>query len=510
MDRNRIHPLSICRYSNTVIFISLAVYFFLLPFVLMILYLSDPGLKTDSIPKAAFYLHYRLSPKYEKWACNRIKSGLADNLSIEKIAATEWPVFGSVFYLWATEALQQAWEQDKNLWPVAPKVYAAGAIEAAAALVTDPCHACWVEQHWGQDYLHKENVFYRMLLIAGMTSYHKLLGGDKYLNFLRDQVESLSSELDKSPYGLLDDYPGQCYPTDIVAAIAAIKRADAVLGTDHSEFVKRAIRGFEGRLVDGTGLPPYEADSRSGVIGGSRGCSTQWMTVWAPEIWPDRAKQWYDNFEKHFWQERWMAVGFREFPKGSSEKDWHVDVDSGPVVCGYGAAACGFGIGAARANGRFDHAYPLSIESLLLSWPLPDGTLFGARLLSNTAHAPYLGEAAILYALTRMPAGYAEMTKSGNLPVFVYIGLCFYLGIGIVSVAAAIVSQRRWGRQILKRRFPLEKGQMIIWAGLVAAGTIIIIRYRLNVGLLLILLAQYLPKGFVKSPPKPERTGVLS
>jgi len=399
MKRQR-HPLWICFWGNSIIFILLVIYFFFLPFVFIMFCLNDRGLKGEGMPITALYIHHRLSGKYERWACERIGSASAEKLSLEEIGPTEWPLFGSVFYLWATEALQDAWEQNRDLWPVAPKVYAAGAIEAAAALVTDPHHANWVKEHWGENYLHRENVFYRMLLIAGMTSYHKLLGGDKYLDFLRDQVETLSTELDKSPYGLLDDYPGQCYPTDIVAAIAAIKLSDSLLGTDHSEFVEHSIRGFEGNLVDSTGLPPYRADSRCRVTGISRGCSSQWMTVWAPELWPARAKEWYENFEKHFWQERCTAVGYREFPKDYQKMDWHFDVDAGPVVHGYGAAACAFGIGAARANGRFDHAYPLSIEVLLLSWPLPDGTLFVARFLSNATHAPYLGEAALLYALT--------------------------------------------------------------------------------------------------------------
>lgn len=502
--------LSISHWGNSIIFISLAIYFFFSPFVLMIFYLGDRGLKGERTPKVAFHLHQRLSPKYEKWACRRLKSDLAKNLSLEEISATEWPVFGSIFYLWATENLQEAWEQDQDLWPIAPKVYAAGAIEAATALITDPGHASWVKEHWGKDYLHKENVFYRMLLISGMTSYHKLLGGDKYLVFLRDQVETLSAELDKSRFGLLDDYPGQCYPTDVMAAIAAIKRADSVLGTNHSEFIHRSIRGFEDNLVDSTGLPPYRADSRSGVIGISRGCSSQWMAIWAPELWPEQAKDWYENFEKHFWQKRWTAVGYREFPKDSHTSDWYIDVDSGPVICGYGAAACAFGIGAARANGRFDHAYPLSIEVLLTSWPLPNGTLFVPRFLSNATHAPYLGESALLYALTRMPVGDVEITKPGKLPAFVYIVLCMYLAGGIFIVTAAIISHRYRHKQVHKGNYPLVKVQLAIWGVLIIAGIAFAVGYRLEIGLLLILLAQLLPRSFTKSIPKENESNVVT
>jgi len=488
---------AICRYGNAAIMIFLALYFFIIPFCTIIYDLTDPGLKGEGIAKYAFRLHRGLSPRYEKWARNRIESKQAEQLGIDQIAATEWPVFGSVFYLWASEALQQSWEKDNSTSSVAPNIYARNAIEAAAALVADPGHASWVKLHWGEQYLHRENVFYRMLLIGGLTSYHKLLGGDKYLPLIKDQVESLSKELDESPYGLLDDYPDQCFPTDIVAAIASINRADALLGTDHSDFVKRSIRGFQGELLDSTGLPPYMAESDTGYIDIARGCSSQWMTVWAPELWPETAKQWYDNFDKHFWQEHWTAVGFREFTKETRRGDWYFDVDSGPVVAGFGVAAGAFGVGAARANGRFDHAYPLSAEVIAMSWPLPHGSLFTAQLLSNGSHAPYLGEAAILFTLTRTPPHGSQATKAGPLPIFVYFILFIYFAVGATLILATIINlKRRSKRQ--QKTIPLAEAQFAIWAILILSAIVIIVTGRLSTGLLPILLAQLLPRGIKK------------
>lgn len=496
---------SICRYGNTLIIIFLASYFFFIPLVLVLYYLADPALKKDAVPKFATHLHRRLTPKYEKWARLRVTSRRAERLDVQDIAGTEWPLFGSAFYLWATESLQQAWDNDSRLSAVPPNVYAAGAIEAAAALVTDPGHAAWVKEHWGRDYLHQENVFYRMLLISAMTSYHNLLGGDKYLAQLRDQVETLSKELDESRLGLLDDYPGQCYPTDVVAAIAAIRRADEVLGTDHSDFVKRSIRGFEGRLVDSTGLPPYAADSVNGNIGIARGCSSQWVILWAPQLWPETAEQWYASFEDNFWQKRYQAVGFREFPRDKAELDWHMDVDAGPVIAGFGASASAFGLGAARANGRFDHAYPLSTQLIVLSWPLPNGTLFVPRMLSNAADAPYLGEASILFTLTRMPAEAVQIKTGGSVPGIVYIAMMLSFAVGVLVTLAALARFNRWRRRLPRRTVPLAEVQLGIWIILVAAGIALSVTRSLTAGLLLILLAQLLPRGAARAEAAPEK-----
>ncbi|MBN2019103.1 MAG: hypothetical protein JW749_02630 [Sedimentisphaerales bacterium] len=495
MTAKTLTPASICKYGNTFIWLFLAVYFFFTPVILIIYYLSDPGLKGRGIPRFAFRIHKSLAPRYEKWAIHRIKSGKAKDLGTDVIAPTEWPVFGSVFYLWANESLQQAWEQDKTLSKVAPKVYAAGSIEAAAALVADPGHASWVRQHWGDDYLHEENVFYRMLLIGGLTSYHKLLGGDKYLDLLRDQVETLSKELDESKYGLLDDYPNQCFPTDVAAAIAAIKRADSLLGTDHSEFIKRSIRGFEGNLLDPTtGLPPYFAGATSGNIDIARGCSNQWGTTWAAEVWPETANKWYANFEKYFWQRRFGAVGFREFLKDDYADEWYIDVDSGPVIAGFGASACAFGVGAARANNRFDNAYQLGAEVIAASAPLPDGTLLTARYLSNAAHAKFTGEACLLFSFTRMPQDKPIVAQNVPLPAAVYWMLGLYIFVGATTVMAAILALRKWEKTASKKVYRFQRAQLILWCILIITGIVLAVRNDLFYGLLLILLAQLLPR----------------
>ncbi len=475
----------------------LSLYALLIPAAMLICDLRDPGLYRDEIPRCAFRWHQALSPKYEKWARGRVESGTATRLTTENISGTEWPVFGSVFYLWATEALQQAFHENPTLAPSPPRVYARGAIEAAAALVADPNHANWVKDHWGDAYLQKENLFYRMLLISGLTSYQKLTGRTHYEALLRSQVESLARELDESPYGLLDDYPGQCYPVDILSAIAAIRRADVVLGTDHTEFAARAIRGFrETRLDENTGLPAYMVDSRTGRAKDSaRGVGLSFMLIWAPELWPDVARDWYAKYDRQFWQRgRWLA-GFREYPR-DIDVGWLTfnDVDAGPVVGGYGAAACAFGVGAARAMGRFDHAYPLAAQAIVGSWPLPDGTLLGPRVLSNLSDAPYLGEAAVLFALTRKPVLATVTASRGGLPLFVYAVTILGLCLGAYEVLATLRRVGRWYRRKAEVLVPIPAAQFVLWWALMLSALSIWFLLSPPVGLVLLLTAQLIPR----------------
>jgi len=488
--------LTWCVGINAAIMILLSAYALLIPAAMLIYDLQDPGLYSDNMPRFVFHWHRSLSPKYEKWAHRRVEAGAAAKLTTEDISGTEWPVFGSVFYLWATEALQEAFDENPELAPSAPKDYARGAIEAAAALVADPNHANWVREHWGDAYLEKENLFYRMLLTSGLTSYQKLRGDRRYEGLLRSQVESLASELDQSPYGLLDDYPGQCYPVDILPAIAAIRRADAVLGTDHAEFAARAIRGFqETRLDKDTGLPAYFVDSKTGRARDSaRGVGLSFMLIWAPELWPETARDWYEKYQEQFWQHgRWLA-GFREYPK-DIDVGWFAfdDVDAGPVVGGYGVAACAFGIGAARAMGRFDHAYPLAAQAMVGSWPLPNGTLLVPRLLSNLSDAPYLGEAALLFSLTRRPVYLPEVAEQGELPLFVCVGIVLFICLGTYEVLATIRRVRRWRKHSPKLYVPIARVQLVLWLVLMIAAVLTWTTLSICAGLVILLAAQLIP-----------------
>ncbi len=492
----------ICRYVNAVIIAVTALYIFLIPAGTAIHELADQNIRQPGIPQAAWAIHQTLAPAYEKWARARLASKRATQLTTQDISGTEWPLFGTAFYLWGLESLQAAWEKDHAVSSAAPAVYAKGAIDVAAALITDPAQANWVKIHWGDDYLHKENVFYRMLVIAVLTSHARLTGETQYLPLLKDQVDSLSAELDASPHGLLNDYPGECYPGDVLTAIDMIHRADAVLHTDHSAFVQRAIRAFQGDALD-RGLVVYFADPGSGKPDSpTRGCDNSYVLLSAPDLWPEQAREWYDLYSRNFWQERWTCAGFREFAKGGSDSEWYWDVDSGPVWGGFGCAACAFGVGAARVNGHFEQAYPLTAEMLVTSWPLPNGTRLLPRVFSNAADAPYLGEAAVLFNLTRMPAPGVTITRGGSLPGFVLIFLTLQSGMGLLLFLGAWRLMRQWQTQRTTLIIPGPEVQLKMWFGLVLAGTICLCLGRVLPGALLLACAQFFPRVRKPKPAK--------
>jgi len=449
----------------------MALYFFAPPAWLVLRSMGDPALCGDGIPKAAWGLHASLSDRYADWAKARLNEDGGAKVDHLNISGTEWPVFGSLFYLQATEALQDAWAE-KPVTGEAPAVYAREAIIAATELLLDKGHASWVIKHWGEEnYMTQDNVFYRMLRIGGMTAYTNLLDEEKYLTQLREETESLVRSIDESPAGLLDDYPNECYPGDVMMAWLAIKRADVLLGTDHSVQIQRGLRGFEAPCVDSRGLPPYLALRDNGrPIGPARGCSNAYMGFTSPHLWPAAARSWYDAVELHYWRERHGIVGFLEFPE-DERRDWYMDVDAGPVIDGFSTSGSAFGVGAARANGRFDHAYPLAMEMLATAWALPGGMLVGPRVLSDATDAPLLGEACILFNLTRRAAPGVDVRTGGAIPPYVYGWLVFYLGSGALIVGTCVRDLLRlWRGAVL--RVPLGPAQAALALAAVIAAVV--------------------------------------
>lgn len=487
---------------NLVLVAALAVAFLVYPATRLGLDLLDPAIRRPGIPKVAWRLYKHLAPRYEAWAKKRIETGPPDNLATNDIATSERPLVGSVFFLWAVENLEDAWKAGDRSVSIEPSVFASNAVIAASNLVLDPKEASWVKSRWGEDYLHREDVSYRLLLIAAATARERLCGDSAYRGLLRDQVESLAKELDQSKHGLLDNYPGECHPGDVMAALLCIHRADVASNTNDSAWLDRALRGFVGSRATRYGLPPYSANSRTGLpTSGPRGCSNSYICLSAPELWPPEARRWFAMDDRFFWQERWGAVGYREFPKGVSHSDWRLDVDAGPVLAGYGIAANAFAVGASRKNGRFDRAYPLTSELLASLWQLPTGELLLPLLLSSHGQAPLLAETTILWQLSIGPEKGMPLKTGGRIPTVVYIVLIAALFLGAWRVLESVVGLRQL-RGSTRIEVKAAGVQAALWICLLAAAALAFRLGHAFAALAAVILAVLLPIRRKPRPPK--------
>ena len=406
------------------------------PAVITGIVLCDTQLRREGQSKLVPGWFNGLSVRYEKWAGHYLESGRAQKS--KSVAATEWPMFGSVFFLLTAEALQEQGLVDARSGQIRR------AVERAREIVVSPDTATWVKQMWGEDYLERENVFYRMLLILGTSAYESITGDLQCRALMSEQRQKLAAELERAPRHLLDDYPGECWPVDIAMALTAIQRAAALEGTNHNALTRSALEEFSAPLGIGFyGLPPYKVAKTTGTpLEVPRGAGLSGCLTILAEADLEMAERWHRAYTEQFWKQNAWLAGFSEYP--SWDKSSLSDVDSGPVVFGVGSVASAFGIGASRMVGRFDQAAPLTMEAVACAWPTPFGFLLPMLMGKVAMDGACLAETALLFSMTR-PNRAAETTPfTGRAPLLVWIMMLAYAGWGVWRVCGEIRWWRRW------------------------------------------------------------------
>jgi hypothetical protein len=397
---------------------------------------ADSQLKTTGESRLVPRWFQSATPRFLSWADTYLDTNYAGSIQHDNIPATEWPMFGAVFYLVTAEDLQGRGEIDATQGTIRE------AVDKAAQIVASPVTATWVKTKWGDEYLERENVFYRMLLILGFSSYERITGDTQYRTLMSQQRTTLAQELAEAETHLRDDYPNECYPADMLWAVAAIQRAARLEHAQHDQLASDLIATFDGRLKAPEGLPAFQADSRSGrILQGARGCGNSGILLFTAELDPVVASRWYEAYAAGFWKDTGWIAGFTEMPRGAGAE--LADVDSGPVLDEVGSVASAFGIGAAKTAGRFDHAAPLTMQVVACSWPTPFGFLVPGLMGRLAAQSWSLGEVALLFSMTRPTMSAQRTAFDGPVPYLVWVMIVVYASLGLFFIGFEIRSLRR-------------------------------------------------------------------
>ena len=424
------------RWTTSALSLLFAGFFFVYPALTCAWVLLEPAVRTTGQSRLLTHWFHQAAGRYERWADRFLADQRAAQVNPDHVAATEWPMFGSVFFLLTAEQLHAEGRVDANSGAVRR------AVDRARDIVVSPDTATWVRFKWGDTYLERENVFYRMLLMMGLTAHARITGATTDHELLHAQWTGLSRELMAAPYHVLNDYPGECYPVDVVWSVAAIQRAAALEGTNANELAAALIRSLEGPLKSSNGLPAYQAEVTSGYgVQASRGCGNSGLLLFAPDLDPERARAWYQLYASNFWKSTDWIAGFTEIARGQTTQV--MDVDSGPILAGIGSVASAFGIGAARRAGDLDRAAQLTWQAVACSWPTPVGFLVPGLMGKLAIDGWCLGEVALLFSMTRpLPAGELAAATS-QAPGIVWALLLFYALAGSWFVYREVRSLRR-------------------------------------------------------------------
>lgn len=191
------------------------------------------------------------------------------------------------------------------------------------------------------------------------------------------------------------------WPADQSVTLAALYAFDQThqtqLATQPTARWLRWLRGHSS--PDGL---PWSTTGALSYARTPRGCALSFITFYTAQFAPEESDHLYAAYVRAQGIDTLGVAGFREWPR---RVDGGSDVDAGPVLLGWGTAATGIGLGAARVH--HDEARVVGIERLasLVGVPFGDGyllapTLGEAMLFAGETATPWFGEAGSAHTAT--------------------------------------------------------------------------------------------------------------
>jgi hypothetical protein len=245
---------------------------------------------------------------------------------------------------------------------------------AIEQLLTEDIRA-FDRQSWDEDPLltldrhngHAAYLGYLNLLL----SLRRLVRTDGPHSDINDRLtETLARRLGASPTLLLQTYPRETFPVDNCAAIGSIGLYDRATGADHSELLGRWSKRCRADYIHPeTGLLYQAVGHRSGdPLDAPRGSGTCLGLYFLSFSHPELSAELYRAVKAELASRVLGFGGVREYPR--SWPDGRGDVDSGPIVWGFGMSATGFALGGARVHDDPAHFADLYATAHLVGAPV--------------------------------------------------------------------------------------------------------------------------------------------
>lgn len=221
-----------------------------------------------------------------------------------------------------------------------------------------------------------------------------------YKPAMRKRVDKMLERMKKSPVLCDESYPNECWLFCNTVALAAMKMADHLDGTDHSDFFEAWIAMAGKKLVDqrtGMLISVFSLAGDPLPAGPGPEGSSLWMACHMLQaVDGGFAEDQYRKARAHF-GDSFLGFGYsREWPKGMTG---HMDIDSGPVVPLFGASASASGLAILAAAAFDDDGYLQALFTSLAFAGFPEEVDGKLRYLAGNP----VGDAVLLYALMEGP-----------------------------------------------------------------------------------------------------------
>jgi hypothetical protein len=214
---------------------------------------------------------------------------------------------------------------------------------------------------------------------------------------LDERIRLIQAQMIQSPVLCGESYPDECWMFCNAVAVAAMRMADVLDGTDHSGFIRKWLDEVKARLVDRrTGLPVSSFRQDGTPIEGPEG-SSLWMVIHCLKLVDaEFAGELYQRAKLEL-RGKFLGFGFaREWPR-----NWQgeTDIDSGPVIPILDASVASSGLAILGAASFEDDEF---LSELLTSLQFAGFPIEGKESLHFDAGSS-LGDAVLLYGLAQGP-----------------------------------------------------------------------------------------------------------
>lgn len=241
---------------------------------------------------------------------------------------------------------------------------------------------------------------------------HRVLVSESRFAKTDDEIAAaLTRRFEASRTGLLETYPGEVYPVDNAAALGALALHARATGADLPRGFVTGLTAVRTHGIDrDTGLLVQAVDANdASARDRARGSGTALAAYFLG--FADRATsaELYRAVHRELFR---TVIGFgavleyaNDAGRAGREGGKHGDIDSGPIVAGFGVSATGFALGASRMNDDRDAFASIYATAHLFGAPYDT-----ARERTFATGGP-LGDA-ILFAMITAPRGHGKESAS--------------------------------------------------------------------------------------------------
>ncbi len=224
------------------------------------------------------------------------------------------------------------------------------AMEAAIARMVSPGGRSFDASKWGSDIeerLEGERGSMALLGYGGLAlALHSALEPEgRFAATEQAWMDALARRLGPA---FVETYPGERYPVDNAAGIAALSLHQRSSGQECSAEVTAALEAMRGVRDPTSGLLIQAVGADGAARDAPRGSGTFLSAWFLQRADPDLARELYESGRDVLGGSLLGIRAMREYPPGQQGRG---DIDSGPLIMGYSVSATGFALGGASAFG---------------------------------------------------------------------------------------------------------------------------------------------------------------